>query len=148
MNDDDAWLAILNFANDISFHAPAQAYASTWSSDVYQYRFKEPNPWEGPWQGYATHVLDVAYLFLNYTEHQTPPQAQVAKDFATDLVKFINGKPPFESAKQGSDLVKEYLSTDAKTSSKAHQGAHTYPLLFSRIGYDTLSAVWARFMSS
>lgn len=148
MNNDDAWLAILNFANDISFHAPASAYASTWSSDVYQYRFKEPNTWEGPWQGYSTHVLDVAYLFLNYTEHLTPTQAEVARDLASDMVKFINGKPPFESIKQGSGFVKEYLSTDGKASSKAYQGAHTYPLLFSRIGYDTLSAVWAGFMSS
>ncbi|TVY48173.1 Para-nitrobenzyl esterase [Lachnellula occidentalis] len=149
MNDSEAWPLILHFANDISFHAPASAYASAWKSTAYQYRFREPNPWEGPWKGYATHVLDTAYLFLNYTENLSKSQAKLAVEFATDVIHFINGKAPFQKVEQGSKFVKEYISEDGITSSRDKQGNDTvWPSLFSRAGYDAMSGVWAKFLSS
>lgn len=149
MNDSEAWPLILNFANDIGFHAPANAYALTWQSSAYRYRFSEPNPWDGPWKGHATHVLDIAYLFLNYTENLTKLQVDVALEFATDVIHFINGKAPFSKYEQGSKFIKEYISRDEITAAKAEQGKDViWPAIFSRAGYDAMADVWAKFLSS
>ncbi|KAH8595663.1 putative carboxylesterase [Bisporella sp. PMI_857] len=150
MSDDEAWPLIMNFANDISFHATAEAYAAAWPSPTYRYRFREPNPWEGPWEGHSTHVLDIAYLFLNYTEHLTPSQEEVAVQFATDLIHFINQNAPFQKFEQGQRYVKEYISKDGEviTKDRSKEEAAFWPVLFSRIGYDSLLGVWGRFMGS
>lgn len=150
MSDADAWPFILDFANDINFQAPARAYASVWPSTSYQYRFREPNPWEGPWQGHSSHVLDVAYLFLNFAERLTPSQAKLAEEFATDILKFVNGTAPFQKFEQASAFVKEYLSEDGQALSKDRSKDYDaiWPSLFSRVGYDTIQGVWAKFMSS
>jgi hypothetical protein len=60
--------------------------------------FKEPNTWEGPWRGFATHILDIAYLFQNINDHLTGAQRNVAIQFATDVITFANENalfPPF-----------------------------------------------------
>jgi len=150
MSDEDAWPKILDFANHIGFQAPARAYASAWPTDSYQYRFNEPNPWDGPWKGHATHVLDVAYLFLNYTEHLTSSQAELARQFTGDIIKFVNGKAPFQQFNEEFKFMKEYISKDGEGLLKQGQGdddAH-WQALFSSVGYDTLSGVWARFMGA
>ena len=149
-SDDDAWLSILSFANDICFHAPARAYVTAWPSAAYQYRFREPNPWDGPWKGHSTHVLDVAYLFLNYNEFLTPPQTAFATQFATDVISFVNGVSPFPAFEQASPFVKEYISDTGEDHVKGRgkREDSVWPELFSRVGYDTLSAVWAKFLSS
>lgn len=150
MPDADAWPHILDFANDICFHASAHAYASAWTSDAFLYRFREPNPWDGPWKGFSTHVLDVAYLFLNYTEFLTASQARLAVQFATDVVCFMNGKLPFPKYERGVMFMKEYISEDGEHISKARQRNPDagWPALFSHVGYDTLSEIWAKFMNS
>lgn len=149
MNDTEAWFRILDFANDISFHALASAYASAWKRTAYRYRFREPNPWDGPWKGHATHVLDVAYLFLNYTESMSKSQAKLASDFATDIIHFINGKAPFLRYEQKSGFVKEYISEDGKAFNKDNQlNDAVWLALFSRAGYDVMSGIWAKFLSS
>ncbi|THW34283.1 hypothetical protein D6D22_08700 [Aureobasidium pullulans] len=149
MSDADAWLPILKFATDINFHAPARVYASAWSSDAYLYRFREPNPWTGAWEGYASHVLDVAYLFLNYTEDLTPSRAEIAREFAADFITFINGEAPFKRVKEEPAFIKEYLSTEGRASMLAAQDESydTRMALMSRVGYDSLLDVWAQFMS-
>ena len=150
MSDDEAWPKIMTFANDICFNGAASSYASAWRSTAYQYRFREPNPWEGPYKGQASHVLDVAYLFLNYTEHLTPSQAELAVEFATNVIQFIYGKAPFERFDPKSKYVKEYLSKDGEAISqdRPKDKDAVWPALFSRSGYDTLAGVWGAFMAS
>lgn len=150
MADLDAWLCIMNFATDINFHAPVHAYASAWPSAVYQYRFREPNSWDGPWKGFSSHVLDIAYLFLNYTEYMSALQVQLAEQFAKDIISFVNGIAPFPRSEPGSIFVKEYLSGGAQVSSRAKDRDHQtrWQTLFSRIGLESMFAVWAKFMSS
>lgn len=46
-SDDEAFMSVLRFTNDIGFYAPTTAYAQGFAaagSDVYVYRFNELNP--------------------------------------------------------------------------------------------------------
>lgn len=92
---DEAKRKILNFANDVVFFTPVLNYAHCWQGDAFIYFFNEPNTWDGPWKGFATHILDIAYLFQNFNDHLTPAQRNVAIQFATDVITFANGDAPF-----------------------------------------------------
>lgn len=95
MPDEDAFLAILNYVNDISFFAPVLSFARGWTGNAYVYYFNEGNPWDGPWKDRASHILDLAYLFQNFREFMTPAQQSVATSFAADVFKFCHGIAPW-----------------------------------------------------
>ncbi|KAH1659251.1 hypothetical protein KXW87_002929 [Aspergillus fumigatus] len=97
MTDDEAFPAILNYVNDIAFFAPVLTFAKGWKNNVYVYHFNEGNPWDGPWKGRASHILDLAYLFQNFREFMAPDQQQLAITFAEDLFKFCHGVKPWPS---------------------------------------------------
>ncbi|KAF2707444.1 alpha/beta-hydrolase [Pleomassaria siparia CBS 279.74] len=94
-SDDTALKNILAFANDIAYYAPAQAFARSWPGNAYYYHFDEPNPWDGAFKGYATHLLDAAFLFQGYNEKMSPETREVAISLAKDFVKFANGEVPW-----------------------------------------------------
>ncbi|KAF2270515.1 alpha/beta-hydrolase [Lojkania enalia] len=107
-DDDEAMLSILRFASEISFYAPALAFAKGWSqakdSKFFLYHFNEGNPWEGRFKGEAGHILDVAFLFQNYNEFLNDGQKAVARAYGEDFIKFVNGIdpwPPVEGGKPG-----------------------------------------------
>jgi hypothetical protein len=103
---------VLNFGNDITFAAPVVAFAQAWSASsvpdtkAFMYHFNSPNPWEGPWKGYSSHVLDIAFALQNYREFLSPGQRLCAEKFARDILRFVNGIDPWDawekSAKPGS----------------------------------------------
>ncbi|CRG83911.1 hypothetical protein PISL3812_01267 [Talaromyces islandicus] len=97
--DTEAWPRVLEFLNDVHFHAAVLAYASGWPEDgtAYVYYFNETNPFDGPFKGQSTHILDLAYFFQNYNEFLTPDQQEVARAFAEDLLRFVSGKVPWGS---------------------------------------------------
>ncbi|OGE49725.1 hypothetical protein PENARI_c020G05258 [Penicillium arizonense] len=95
MSDEVAFPAVLNFVNDVVALAPVVAFARTWQGNLYAYYFNERNPWEGPWKGQASHILDLAYLFQNYREYLTEEQQAVAEVFAEDFSKFCHGVSPW-----------------------------------------------------
>ncbi|KAJ6027340.1 hypothetical protein N7499_000895 [Penicillium canescens] len=95
MSDEVAFPAVLNFVNDVVALAPVVAFARTWQGNLYAYYFNERNPWEGPWEGQASHILDLAYLFQNYREYLTEEQQAVAEAFAEDFLKFCHGVSPW-----------------------------------------------------
>ncbi|KAK7540524.1 Alpha/Beta hydrolase protein, partial [Phyllosticta citribraziliensis] len=78
--DPAALSAITELGSDISARAPARAYAAAWTTEhdpspleptpprrhAHLLVVATPNPWPGKWHRRATHILDVAYLFLNY----------------------------------------------------------------------------------
>ncbi|KAF1937900.1 alpha/beta-hydrolase [Clathrospora elynae] len=104
-NDDDALLSVLRFASEISFYAPARAFAQGWpntpDSKLFLYHFNEGIPWDGRFKGEAGHILDVAYLFQNFNEHLDDAQLKVAKEYAEDFIKFVNGEDPWPAVKSG-----------------------------------------------
>jgi hypothetical protein len=94
-SDDDALSSILRFASEISFYAPARAFAQGWPGKFFLYHFNEGIPWPGRFQGEAGHILDVAYLFQNYNDHLSHGQEKVARVYAEDFIKFVNGEDPW-----------------------------------------------------
>ncbi|KAF2791847.1 para-nitrobenzyl esterase [Melanomma pulvis-pyrius CBS 109.77] len=107
-DDDEALLSILRFASEISFYAPALAFAKGWpqtkENKFFLYHFNEGNPWEGRFKGEAGHILDVSFLFQNFNEFLNDEQKAVAHAYAEDFIKFVNGEdpwPPVEGGKIG-----------------------------------------------
>lgn len=99
--DDKALSSALLFLSDISFHAAALSFARGWNGNAYVYHFNEGNPWDGPYKGRANHILDVAYLFLNFVEHLGPEQQQICTAFAEDFLKFCHGVAPWPAITPG-----------------------------------------------
>lgn len=89
---------VLNFGNDICFAVAARDFTRAWSLaglEAFLYRFNCSNPWNGAWKGYATHILDIAFLLLNYTEFLSQGQQQSAEQFAKDIIIFVHGGKPW-----------------------------------------------------
>lgn len=91
---------VFNFLNDIRFNAPALNLARSWKGMAYVYYFNEGNPWEGPWRGRANHILDVFYLFQNFTEFLNQEQREVGTAMAHDILKFCHGIAPWPAIKR------------------------------------------------
>jgi hypothetical protein len=81
--------------NDISFYLPVLAYAKSWPGNAYVYHFNEPNPWDGPNKGQASHSLDVAYFYQNYNDYLNSDEQAVAQAIAEDFLKFCHGLVPW-----------------------------------------------------
>ena len=86
---------ILEFITDVQFYAPTIVMAQAWPQSSFVYHFNEPNPWDGPLKGKASHILDVAFLFQNYNQELSAEQQKTAKRFAEDMIKFFSGEAPF-----------------------------------------------------
>lgn len=106
--DEDAVKAVLDFATDIGYHIPAYTYACSWPGKAYRYHFNEPNPWDGPFNGYATHSLDCFYLFQNYHEKLSPEAREVAIALAKDFISFANGKATWPEYQRETGVVRNY----------------------------------------
>lgn len=154
LSDPVALRNILQFATDIEFYAPAIAFAEGWPGKAYLYYFNELNPWEGPWKGESTHILDVAFLFQNYSEFLGPAQKVIGIKFAEDFIKFISGKSEwaaFDDRKKGAQVYgpsrdgisSEYVEGVASERSGRKK---TILELGEEFGLDELSAVWDNFM--
>jgi hypothetical protein len=77
---------------------PLQEHGATPHSrrpKAFRYRFNCPNPWEGPWKGYATHILDIIFALLNYTEHLDNRQRNGVERLAKDMITFVHGDQPW-----------------------------------------------------
>ena len=149
--DDQSWMSILSFASDINFYAPALAFAKAWDGKAYLYHFNEVNPWDGPWKGYATHVLDVAYLFMNYSEHLSPEQSTLASKFAEDVIMFVNGQAPWPAFDSEEPVARVYSSGEADgkaTSDVVPENRDVWSRLTEQVDLDALSNAWVRFMIS
>ena len=158
-SDDQAMKAILRFASDICFFVPVLNYGHCWSGHAFIYRFNEPNTWDGPWKGYANHILDVAYLFQNYNEHLPEPQRGVAIQFAKDVVAFANGVAPWAVFKWETGALNSravYGGSDASTSGNVvtvpgpeprTERANTILTLMASIPADDLAKAWGAFMA-
>jgi carboxylesterase type B len=107
-SDEEALLSILRFASEISFYAPARAFAQGWPQKFFLYHFNEGIPWEGRFEGEAGHILDVAYMFQNYNDHLTEEQKKVARAFAEDFITFVNGEDPWPQVRDGNMAARVY----------------------------------------
>ncbi|PYI31977.1 carboxylesterase [Aspergillus indologenus CBS 114.80] len=101
LDDEHAFLAILEFLNDVYMFAPSVASAQGWKGRAFVYYFNEGNPWDGAWKGRAGHILDLAYLFQNFREFMSPAQQKVGSAIAEDFFKFCHGIQPWPPVVDG-----------------------------------------------
>lgn len=100
---------ILNFGNDLCFAVAARSFVRAWSgslvpgAEAFLYRFNCPNPWDRPWKGYATHILDIAFALQNYAEYLSPGQCASSERFAKDIITFVQSKDPWPAYRHGID---------------------------------------------
>ncbi|KAK1977375.1 carboxylesterase [Colletotrichum cereale] len=148
-NDDEALVRILQFASDIGFRAPAELYAKSFHGDSYLLEFAERNPWDGPFKGYSTHALDVAFLFQNYNEHLGEEQRQTAESFAADVIDFVRGEAPWKRLQDTAGRMVYENGTRTYKEDGASSGKYDCVLgLGEEIGLDSLIAAWETFLFS
>ncbi|KAF2750997.1 carboxylesteras-like protein [Sporormia fimetaria CBS 119925] len=126
-SDEDAILSILRFASEVSFYAPARAFAQGWpctpENKFFLYHFKEGIPWAGRFQGEAGHILDVAFLFQNYNDELAEEQKQVATAYARYFIEYVNGGEPWPSVVDSSFNARVYgPSKDGVTATYSADG--------------------------
>jgi carboxylesterase type B len=154
LSDKDGLYSILKFSTDVSFFAPAIAFAQGWPGKAYVYHFNEPNPWDGDWKGEASHVLDVAYLFQNFNEFLNEAQRQVAVSFAGDFIRFMNGKSPWATfgtkkgaqvyGPSGKGFTSEYVEGVATEKSARRNTVYE---LAEDMSLDGLAGAWSAFFT-
>lgn len=102
---------VLDLGNDITFAIPVTAFAQAWlassvpDTKAFVYHFNCPNPWDGPWKGHASHVLDIAFALQNYREYLSPGQRLCAEKFACDIIHFVHGADPWDAWGNGGEAA-------------------------------------------
>lgn len=159
-NSDLSTQSVLRLGNDITFAIPAEVCAQTLSNagaEVFLYNFHCPNPWDGRWKGYANHVLDIAFALGNYDAFLSLGQMQSACRFATNIIEFTNGMPPWRALNnnEGPETMVYYAAADGATDeSKSIRfedstRSATRTRLIELVGKDRLDKVldgWTMFM--
>lgn len=155
--DDEAFPHVLEFINDIGFAAPAVAYTRGWPGTVYRYFFNEENPWDGPWKGRASHILDLAYLYQNYNDFLSEDEKAVAKMLAEDFFKFCYGHPPWQAIDDQTGFAARVYGPSSKnriadtTMEAFGEESQRRGILFEfadRISLDALAKVFPMIMAS
>ncbi|KAK4171979.1 putative carboxylesterase [Triangularia setosa] len=103
-NSQESLKAVLDLATDICFGLGARTFVRSWSEaglDAFLCHFNVPNSWDGPWKGYATHILDIAFILQNYREHLPAGQQKAANKQTEDAIAFIYGEAPWPGYKGG-----------------------------------------------
>ena len=155
--DDEATLSILRFATEISFYAPALAFAKGWpqtkQNKFFLYHFNEGNPWDGRFKGEAGHILDVAFLFQNFNEFLNDAQRAVAREYAEDFIKFVNGEDPWPPVEGNEIGARVYGPSSSGIASRyvgsgepREVGRHDRVLkLGEKAGFDAILSVFEAF---
>jgi len=134
ISKDEAVFAILNFSTDIGMVAPTLTYAKGWPGEAFVYFFNEPNPWEGRFKGHSSHILDVAFLFQNYSEHLSAAQKESSRRFAADVIKFVDGKAPWTAFDEKSPSASVYGPSDTENRAVVLEVEENQPELTKRRG--------------
>jgi carboxylesterase type B len=154
-DDHEAIKLIIDLATYIAYFAPALAYARSFPGKTYYYHFNEPNPWDGPFKGCSTHMLDAAFLFQNVSEQMPPEARRVAEVLAQDFVKFANGVKPWDCFEAGGGDVQTYGPSDKRVVGMIENNGlgHGRRDILSRLGeegkvdLDQLSVAWDLFIA-
>ncbi len=152
LNDVDGLFKVLQVANDMNFYVPSIIVSQNLSRQMkmYTYRFNEPNPWDGPWKGHATHVLDIAFLYQNFNEYLDEKQKSVAEQFGKDVIAFVNGQDPWD-ASSDMNAVAKVLGPEGKMEVVQDEpdrvGRRSVLLeLDEDVGFDVLNDAFNEFM--
>jgi hypothetical protein len=158
--DDEAFGCFLNYINDVGYYLATLAFGQGFSrprspgkgSSVFF--FNHGNPWNGPFKGKASHVLDVAFLFQNYNHLLGAEQKKGSEDFAVDMMRFVSGEEVLGTSyeKEGRMMAMVYGDggvkiADAKKGSDSGRRIEIIEVA-EQVGGDKLMEVFERFMMS
>ncbi|KAM6515692.1 hypothetical protein FALCPG4_013908 [Fusarium falciforme] len=148
LDDQDALLRVLTFGSDIGNQAAARAFAASFPRDAFVLEFAEPNPWDGPFKGHSTHILDISFLLQNYNDKLDNTQRAASEEFAKAVIAFVHGEKPWERfsvsgaiAKLGGGQLKHLKGTEAITEQYREMAS-----IGQAIGFDTLLGLWLAFV--
>lgn len=148
LDDQDALLRVLTFGSDIGNQAAARAFASSFPQDAFVMEFAEPNPWDGPFKGHSTHILDIAFLLQNYNDELDSTQRAGSEEFAKAVIAFVHGEKPWEQfsaseaiAKLGGGQLKHLKGREAMAEHYREMAS-----IGQDIGFDTLLGLWLAFV--
>lgn len=155
IDDDRAMQSIIELATDIAYYAPALFFARSWPGRAYCYHFNEPNPWNGAFEGFSTHMLDAAYLFQNFSQNMGNRERRIGIALATDFVKFTNGIKPwdeFSSARGNAKAFGPSGVTEPHIVEDNGWGNGRRDVLFKlyeagKVDLDALSGAWDLFIA-
>ncbi|BEJ06734.1 hypothetical protein CcaverHIS641_0400030 [Cutaneotrichosporon cavernicola] len=163
-NTPESLVAVLGLATDICFALGARAFARAWSdvgsetgTESFLYRFNKPNPWDGPWKGHATHILDIAFVLQNYRECLAPGQQKAGDRFTKDVISFVNGGSPWPAYKDGAEeSAMVYFATEQGEKDESRIVPHETPetvdrrdiiqRLMKQEVFDKVMEAWEGFM--
>ncbi|KAI5296017.1 hypothetical protein KEM52_006068 [Ascosphaera acerosa] len=86
-------LGLVQFITDVRFYWPVARTLDAASADakLHVYHFNQPNPFDGPAKGLASHELDLALLLLNYSSEVDATTRKTSELLATHIVEFTYG---------------------------------------------------------
>ena len=160
--DDEAFNSVINYINNVGYFLSTLAFAEGFSRPDTKgkgssiFFFNHGNPWSGPFQGKASHVLDVAFLFQNYNDKLDEKPRKGAEDFAVDMMRFVSGEEVWGSCydKEQARTAMVYgdegvKMTDARMGREAGRNPELY-MLSQEVegGVDRLMEVFETFMMS
>jgi hypothetical protein len=96
----------------------AQGWPSSTNSKFFLYHLNEGIPWPGRFQNEAAHVFDVALLFQNYNQFLSSEQKDLAVQYGTDFINFVNGKDPWTPCQDGNLSARVYGPTSENITAK------------------------------
>ncbi|EXJ69304.1 uncharacterized protein A1O5_07340 [Cladophialophora psammophila CBS 110553] len=162
MDDDTAFVKFLELVNDISFFGATTSFARGWPLSLgaqpkfFTFFFNEPNPWPGAYQGRATHVLDVVFLFQNHNQNLPLAQRAAAEAFGLDLVKFVAGQKPwpgYTPEKRAAKIFGPSQGDEGKANARVIDDAESLETgrgkaileIGDKVGFDKLNEAIGRF---
>lgn len=119
-SDDDVLRNILKFVTDIGYYATTRALVSVLPLDTFVYHFNEPNPWDGKWKGEASHMIDSAFLFLNFHEYLPSEQHASEAQLTKDVIAFVCGRDPYPPSREGAMIYGPPLSQPSFVKDASH----------------------------
>ncbi|OQO04118.1 hypothetical protein B0A48_10727 [Cryoendolithus antarcticus] len=151
-SDDEAFVKILEVSNDLQFYAPTVAFANllSRSSEVYVYRFNEPNTWPGTFQGRTTHIHDLVFLLQNFNEKLSTEQKDLAVEFACDVIRFVNGMEPWKPYQGEERLAKVLKAGNVKVVKDEPALTERRSIVFEiaeEIGWDVYAQVFSKWFN-
>lgn len=148
LDDQDALLRVLTFGSDIGNQAAARVFAARFPQDAFVMEFAEPNPWDGPFKGHSTHILDISFLLQNYNDSLDNAQRAASEEFAKAVIAFVHGEKPWEPfsvpgavARLEGGHLKHFKGTEAMTEQYREMAN-----IGEVIGFDTLMGLWLAFV--
>jgi carboxylesterase type B len=160
-DEEASFLQFLQLVADVSFHLGTLAFAKGFSAagvPTNIFCFNEPNPWPGLFQGKATHVLDVVFLFQNYNDKLPKGQREAAEAMGLDFARFVSGQKPWEvfEDKDGERCAKAYGPSEGEVKGvvvkDVVKGSDTgrkpeVVEIADKVGWDLLASVFVDFLT-